>query len=124
MKKSHACTCPSVLSRAAPHPETPQPQQWRPRRQEGGSAPTKCPTSLQGICGGHLDTSQQCLLVFPLRSLGRPQSAPICLPPCGRERSSDLLTVASRRHYRSLHLIEIKAHINCCMTLYSFTLML
>ena len=102
---TYMCTCPSVLSRAASHPETPQPQRWWPRRQEGGSAPTRCPASLQGTCGGHLDISQWCLLVFPLRSRGRLQSAPICRPPCGRGHPSDLLTGACWVNSLSLHLM-------------------
>ena len=104
--KSHACTCPLALSQAVLHPETPRPQWQLPRRQEGGFASSRSPASQWGICGDCLCISQKYLLILHSGSLGRFQLSSICLPPCGREHSSDPLTVACWGHSQSLHLIE------------------
>ena len=56
--------CISVLSQAAPLPETLQPQWCRSRWGKDGLSPPKPLASQRGSCKGHVDACLQCVRVF------------------------------------------------------------
>ena len=105
------CTSLSVLFQADPLPETPQPQWWQSRWEQGGLVQAKFLTSQQDICGDHVGTSRWCLLIVHLGSPDSVPSSPIYLPFCDTKWPSDPSTLAWWVISQFLHLVTSNCKI-------------